>query len=113
MASVGGFSVVFFSSFVGSVEDTGSLVVKKLVSFPKFGWRSRVADGDGFGFWVSFGGSVDFEAACRAVGSEAGCVVFEVCSTFKNEADVVSKKEYRQGGNESGPSFDSSGASMM
>ena len=50
VASDGGFFVFFFSSVVvgGSVEDPGPVVVKKLVSFPQFGWRSRVADGDGF-----------------------------------------------------------------
>ena len=48
-SDVGFFVVFFFSSVVGgSVEDPGPVVVKKLVSFPQFGWRSRVADGDGF-----------------------------------------------------------------
>jgi hypothetical protein len=36
---------------------------------------------------------VDFKAACGAVGGEAGSVVFEVCSAFEEEADVVSEED--------------------
>ena len=56
---------------------------------------------------------MDFEAAGRAVGGKAGCVVFEVYSTFKKDADVVSEEDIVKAGNESGLSFGSSGASKM
>ena len=36
---------------------------------------------------------MNFEAAGRAVGGKAGCVVLEVCSAFEEESDVVSEED--------------------